>query len=60
MNGSLNNVLPLVRPLVARRHLQQLVPAKTAPPVRLTMLRRKRCAAARMGRRACGPNPGNP
>ena len=27
MNGSLNNVLPLVQPLVARRHLQ-LIPAK--------------------------------
>ena len=31
MNGSLNNVLPLVRPLVARRHLEQPVPAKVIP-----------------------------
>jgi hypothetical protein len=55
MNASLNDVLPLVQPLVARRHLRQLVPATMESPVRLTMLRRKRCAAARMARRACGP-----
>ena len=30
MSGSLNNVRPLVQPLVARRHLQ-LLPAKVIP-----------------------------